>query len=264
MKKFVDAQTHQSSVRVKERLDKGLLAREACSSAVLQGVEHVEKAAFRTQAFKDKQMTIYNTIKVRLPNHVGCLCGGGGFSGSWWSDVSAMHILTTFVSCPQDYPFKLRQNMKSDAAVSVMRVPGRVDRHVGTTTSCNKGIGLILRPLFKLATGLVGTDTDYGYVTSPRFATLNGRSLSDAPKKWTRDVSVLRAKRIVSHYAKHLTGANSGAAHDDIIRCFENGLAIEMYKTNRKVRVSLGNDTCYQYYSFSHVHVFCMSFRPRR
>ena len=56
MKKFVDAQTYLSSVRVKERLDKGLLAREACSSAVLQGVEHVEKAAFRTQAFKDKQI----------------------------------------------------------------------------------------------------------------------------------------------------------------------------------------------------------------
>jgi hypothetical protein len=264
MKKFVDAQTHQSSVRVKERLDKGLLAREACSSAVLQGVEHVEKAAFRTQAFKDKQMTLYNTIKVRRPNHLGCLFGGGGFSGSWWSDVSAMLILTTFASCPQDYPFKLRQNMKSDAAVSVMRVPGRVDRHIGTTTSCNKGIGMILRAPFKLATGLVGKDTDYGCVTSPRFAILNDRAISKAPKKWTREVSSTRAKRIVSKYAKHLTGATTGAAHDDTARCLENGLAIELYKTNREARVSLGNDTCHQHYSFPHVHVFCVSFRPRR
>ena len=203
-------------------------------------------------------------MKVRLPTHVGCLCGVGGFSGRWWSDSFSILTLTTFVLFPQDYPFLLRQNVKSDAAVSVMRVPGMVDRCIGTSTSCNKGIGMMLRALFTLATGLRGTDTDYGCVTRPRFAVLNGRAISEAPKKWTREVSPARAKRIVSQHAKHLAGTSTGAACDDIVRCLENGLAIELYKTNRKPRLSLGNDTCHLYSFFPHAHVFCMSFRPRR
>jgi hypothetical protein len=69
MKKHVDAQTYLSSLRVKERIDKGILDRDTCSPAVLQGVEHVEKQQCRTQAHKDKQVTLYNTVKVR-PLHL--------------------------------------------------------------------------------------------------------------------------------------------------------------------------------------------------
>jgi hypothetical protein len=148
---------------------------------------------------------------------------------------SSPHFLFT---CLKDYPFKLRQNVQSDSAVSIMRVPGRVDRYIGTTTSCNKGIGLVLRPLHMLACGVLGTGTDYGYVTIPRFAVLNARSISAAPTKWTREVSPSRAKRIVSMYAKHLTGCNEGAAHDDIAQCLLKGLPIDLYKTNRKVRLT--------------------------
>ena len=264
MTKYVDAQTYLSSIRVKERLDKGLLDRGDCSSAVLLCVEHVEKAAYRTQAFKDKQVTLYNSVKVRIPTHMCCLCGLVGFSARWGSHSFSILTPATFYLCPQDYPYKLRQNVKNDAAVSVMRVPGRVDRYIGTTTSSNKGIGMILRVLFMLATGLRGMDKDYGYVTRPRFAVLNGRAISEAPKKWTREVSKARAKRIVSQYAKHLAGTTTGATYDDIVRSLENGLAIELYKTNRKVRLSLGNDTCHLYSFFTHTHVFCVAFRPRK
>ena len=69
MKKYVDAQTFLSSLRVKERIDKGVLDRDTCSSSVLQGVEHVEKQQCRTQVYKDKQVTLHNTIKVR-PLHL--------------------------------------------------------------------------------------------------------------------------------------------------------------------------------------------------
>ena len=69
MKKHVDAQTYLSSLRVKELVDKGPLKRDSCSSAVLRGLEHVEKSQYRTQAYKDKQIQLYNTMKVRRHNH---------------------------------------------------------------------------------------------------------------------------------------------------------------------------------------------------
>jgi hypothetical protein len=46
-----------------------VLDRDTCSPAVLQGVEHVEKQQCRTQACKDKQVTLYSTVKVR-PLHL--------------------------------------------------------------------------------------------------------------------------------------------------------------------------------------------------
>ena len=173
---------------------------------------------------------------------------------------SSPHFL---FSCLKDYPFKLRQNVQSDSAVSIMRVPGRVDRYIGTTTSCNKGIGLVLRPLHMLAGGLLGTGTEYGYVTIPRFAVLNGRSISAAPTKWTREVSSSRAKRLVLMYAKHLTGSNEGAAHDDIVQCLQKGLPIDLYKTNRKVRHALRNGSCHIRTLHPRMHVISMALRAR-
>ena len=64
MKKYVDAQTFLSCLRVKELVDKGSIKRDSCSSAVLRGLEHVEKSQYRTQAYKDKQIQLYNTMKV--------------------------------------------------------------------------------------------------------------------------------------------------------------------------------------------------------
>ena len=63
---------------MKELVDKGSLERDSCSSAVLRGLEHVEKSQHRTQAYKDKQITLYNTVKVRRHNHGDCLFGDGG------------------------------------------------------------------------------------------------------------------------------------------------------------------------------------------
>ena len=122
-----------------------------------------------------------------------------------------------------------------------MRVPGRVDRYIGTNTSCNKGVGVMLRPLHMTAQGLSGSSTDYGHVTIPRFSLLNGKAISEAPKKWNREVSPARAKRVIEQCAKHLTDTTTGIAHEGIVQCLRNGLAIDLYKTNRKVRHSHRN-----------------------
>ena len=101
MKKYVDAQTFLSSHRVKELVDKGSLKRDSCSAAVLRGLEHVEKSQHRTQAYKDKQIQLYNTIKVRRHNHGDCLFGDGGVLGFWvvqWLEVSHHHIFCLHVS----------------------------------------------------------------------------------------------------------------------------------------------------------------------
>ena len=101
MKKHVDAQTYLSSLRVKELVDKGSLKRDSCSSAVLRGLEHVEKSQCRTQAYRDKQIQLFNTIKVRRPNHGDFLFGGGGVLGFWvvqWLEDSHHHIFCFHVS----------------------------------------------------------------------------------------------------------------------------------------------------------------------
>jgi hypothetical protein len=101
MKKYVDAQTYLSSLRVKELVDKGSLKRDSCSSAVLRGLEHVEKSQHRTQAYRDKQIQLYNTIKVRRPNHGDFLFGEGGVLGFWvvqWLEDSHHHIFCFQVS----------------------------------------------------------------------------------------------------------------------------------------------------------------------
>jgi hypothetical protein len=101
MKKYVDAQTFLSSLRVKELVDKGSIKRDSCSSAVLRGLEHVEKSQYRTQAYKDKQIQLYNTMKVRRHNPGDCLFGDGGVLGFLvvqWLEVSHHHIFCLHVS----------------------------------------------------------------------------------------------------------------------------------------------------------------------
>jgi hypothetical protein len=92
-----------------------------------------------------------------------------------------------------------------------------------------------------IAQGLAGSSTEHGHVAIPRFALLNGKAISEAPKKWTREVSLARAKRVIDQCAKHLTDSTTGTAHEDIVRCLRRGLAIDLYKTNRKARHSLRN-----------------------
>jgi hypothetical protein len=75
--------------------------------------------------------------------------------------------------CPtQECPFKLRQRVVAGGVSSVVHVPGRADRHIITTTACNKPIGLILRVIHQLIRDLASEPSngkDLGYVPLPKF-----------------------------------------------------------------------------------------------